>query len=298
MRIAIVQTDPTLSSDTAVNRVRVWELLESKKLLNSSGGSIHSQDCVDAFIFPELSFSKYCFERKEDASMIAESANGPTFQWAQKLATLTSAFVQVGLVLEEGNCLFNAVLLVGPDGTLRCTYRKHFLFDVDTIWAEEGPSFHSFAASDFGSAGPTQIGLGICMDINPYKFEAPFDEMEFSNFHASHGSQFILFSSAWCTDIDNPPNQEQTWSYWAMRLRALRKSNCQYVYFICANRVGEELRPQALGQREGMPAPGSLTLFVGGSAVIRMPGKLSEDPPTLIAGMPHRNEDVLVVHLP
>lgn len=28
-----------------------------------------------------------------------------------------------------------------------------------------------------------QVGLGICMDINPYRFEAPFDRFEWANFH-------------------------------------------------------------------------------------------------------------------
>lgn len=47
-----------------------------------------------------------------------------------------------------------------------------------------------------------QVGLGICMDINPYRFEAPFDRFEWANFHKQVRSMpstacvFLVLSAA------------------------------------------------------------------------------------------------------
>jgi len=59
--------------------------------------------------------------------------------------------------------------LVNRDGTLLYNYRKHFLYESDEVWAEEGESFK--AIDLVNTEGKTfRAGLAICMDINPYKF--------------------------------------------------------------------------------------------------------------------------------
>eukprot|EP00959_Pyramimonas_sp_CCMP1952_P467215 9491232-Pyramimonas_sp.AAC.1 len=76
---------------------------------------------------------------------------------------------------------------------------------------------------------PLYVGLGICMDINPYEFKAPFSAFEFANFHREQGTQLILFSSAWCNShpddtLDRkrtPPDMMETLNYWLNRLRPL-----------------------------------------------------------------------------
>jgi len=41
------------------------------------------------------------------------------------------------------------------------------------------------------------------MDINPYRFEAPFTDFEFANFHREQQSNIILCSMAWLSKKDD-----------------------------------------------------------------------------------------------
>lgn len=97
---------------------------------------------------------------------------------------------------------FNSLCLVNPEGVLVHTYQKHFLFEADETWAEEGPGF---CAKEIivqtGGGGISErkmtAGMGICMDINPYRFTAPFRAFEFANFQRNAGADVILFSTNW-----------------------------------------------------------------------------------------------------
>ena len=39
--------------------------------------------------------------------------------------------------------------------------------------------------------------LGVCMDINPREFEAPWEAYELATAVKAHGSSLLLFASAW-----------------------------------------------------------------------------------------------------
>ena len=39
--------------------------------------------------------------------------------------------------------LYNSIYLFSPEGEIILTYQKHFLYEADEFWAEEGPSFLS-----------------------------------------------------------------------------------------------------------------------------------------------------------
>jgi predicted amidohydrolase len=107
---------------------------------------------------------------------------------------------------EEGERLYNALVVVGPDGAVLAQYHKSFLYCVDKTWASEGGGFISVpipivtrggggggGATGGGGGGgggeggdgrgegesggeepPVLASLGICMDINPREFQAPW----------------------------------------------------------------------------------------------------------------------------
>ncbi|KAF9578972.1 Carbon-nitrogen hydrolase [Lunasporangiospora selenospora] len=93
---------------------------------------------------------------------------------------------------EEKEEYFNSTCLVSPKGTLVSTYSKTFLYYTDENWAQEGPGFQSTDIEGLG-----KVGFGICMDVNPRQFKAPFEAFEFSNFHLDQKSKLILCSMAW-----------------------------------------------------------------------------------------------------
>lgn len=88
--------------------------------------------------------------------------------------------------------------------------------------------------------------LGVCMDINPREFEAPWEAYELATAVKAHGSSLLLFASAWTNghpDDDPatfaPVDPRSVMTYWLNRLAPLvgEKHEC---HFVCANRVGEE----------------------------------------------------------
>ena len=42
-----------------------------------------------------------------------------------------------------------------------------------------------------------KLGIGICMDLNPYEFTAPFEKMEFSTFCKENDVECIVFLTNW-----------------------------------------------------------------------------------------------------
>ena len=39
--------------------------------------------------------------------------------------------------------MYNSQLIISPEGILVKSYHKHFLFETDEIWADEGSSFET-----------------------------------------------------------------------------------------------------------------------------------------------------------
>ncbi|KAJ3158941.1 Carbon-nitrogen hydrolase [Geranomyces michiganensis] len=153
------------------------------------------------------------------------------------MASTLSAHVQVGYPRRVGQKLFNSVSLVAPDGRTVYTYDKHFLYEADEIWAQEGAGFACVEVDKLGKVGP-----GICMDINPYQFTAPFEAYEFATFQVQAGATILPVSMAWILSDDESPGlgpAAGTVQYWALRMKPFIEADRQ-VLFIAANRTGRE----------------------------------------------------------
>ena len=92
---------------------------------------------------------------------------------------------------------------------------------------------------------------GICVDINPYNFEAPWTAYEPANHAREARAKVVLLSMAWSmthrsreelADQAMAPDGD-TVAYWVERLRPLMDSSKgaeQEVIISCAHRVGAE----------------------------------------------------------
>ncbi|KAG0073892.1 Carbon-nitrogen hydrolase, partial [Podila epicladia] len=100
---------------------------------------------------------------------------------------------------------YNSIAFVDPQGQLVTTYAKTFLYYTDENWAEEGPGFKSIEVEGLG-----KVGFGICMDVNPYQFKAPFAAFEFSSYHVEHKSTLLLCSMAWNKGEEAPKKEKTT----------------------------------------------------------------------------------------
>jgi protein N-terminal amidase len=206
------------------------------------------QDPVDIVILPEMCFTGYNLSR-ETVCALAEEEDGETVQWARKLiASGLCKYVMLGFPLRRPNQdeFFNCVVIVSSSNPIgkALIYKKHFLYEVDESWAKEGPGFTSFNLNLDGLHLKTCPG--ICMDINPKGFKAPFTAYEFARHCQSEQARLILLSNAWRLGPDaivqDPLEPHHaTIRYWIQRLAPLvLESHDSPILVVVCNRTGVE----------------------------------------------------------
>ncbi|EED18122.1 asparagine amidohydrolase, putative [Talaromyces stipitatus ATCC 10500] len=256
----------------------------------------------DILVLPEMAFSGYNFPSLEAIRPYLEvQGHGPSAQWARRTAQRLKCKVCVGYpeiyqpdassadgnnenengsgLVANSAKMYNSLLVVDEAGEVIHNYRKRFLYYTDESWASEGEAEWSFKFLEFqpvmfdadttsllpeSSRNPIQIPttFGICMDINPYKFEAPFDAWEFAYRVLNSQSHLVIISAAWlvndATSIMGKPSQlpdMDTFNYWIRRFWPLLEKKINYgdkqlngfssstetkVIIVFANRTGVE----------------------------------------------------------
>jgi len=151
---------------------------------------------------------------------------------------------------------YNSLVFVDKTGSVIAHTRKSFLYYTDETWASEGQGFHSGKIEIGPSLSTTKVASGICMDMNPYKFEAPWTSYEFANHALASGAELVVLSMAWLTRLSAFELQAQakqpdldTVSYWLERMRPLLGPNGreEEVLVVFANRCGEEGESPVMG---------------------------------------------------
>lgn len=186
---------------------------------------------------------------------------------------------------------YNSLCFVDRQGQLVTTYQKTFLFETDELWAREGPGFRTIDIPELG-----RVGLGICMDINPYKFKADFHAYEFATYHSEQKTQLIICCMAWLRSSGGGGalgvNQ-----YWVHRLLPLchKRHTKQHFYFVACNRSGQE-RGESIGISHIFEMAHLSIIdvtYAGGSSVIDLAGP----PFRLLDYLEETDEDVMVVEI-
>ena len=193
--------------------------------------------------------------------------------------------------------IYNSAVMVSPKGDVVFNYRKTFLYETDEGWGCSEPPTHTY---NDGTAFPLtgnitlasgqqlRTQVGICMDLNPYKFKSPFTDYEFANAALKNKASLILCPTAWLhpdspdimtqkdddDDDGNPITEDykrsrlaevleyqipedpnmSTVNYWLMRMNPFLKipdSNSRRKAFVVCNRSGVE----------------DLTMYAGSSSI-------------------------------
>jgi protein N-terminal amidase len=165
---------------------------------------------------------------------------------------------------DSGESRFNSLLIVDPAGSTLQNYQKRFLYYTDETWADEGEngkgdfalpiplSSTNSPPSRSGDTSTTTIPttVGICMDINPYRFIAPYTAYEFARHAISSGAKLIVLSMAWLTllepeelsELSSRPDMD-TFQYWIKRFWPFVSGDDWdggEIVIVFANRCGEE----------------------------------------------------------
>ncbi|KAM3504216.1 hypothetical protein MY10362_003708 [Beauveria mimosiformis] len=241
MRIACLQYAPQLA-ETDRNVERADAILDRAD----------PQD-IDLLVLPELAFSGYNFKSLSHISPHLElGETGITAAWSRQAALKYDCAVVAGYPEKVDPVhswpadpeYYNSAIIIDGDGDIVGNYRKSHLYYTDETWALEGrDGFYTGHVRGLG-----HLVLGICMDINPYKFEAPWEAYEFSNHALETGARLLVLSMAWCTNDDqeefllkpNEPDMD-TLLYWITRLQPIVSIDSnQETIIVFGNRCGAE----------------------------------------------------------
>jgi len=147
VRVAVQQFVPEFGQVQA-NRDRLVASLEAAPAAGK----------IDLAVLPELIVTGYAFGSRAELETFAETVPGPTTEAVQAAARRLDAHVIIGLAERDGERVYNAAALIGPDGVLG-TYRKVHLFaDERTIFDAGQEPWPVFRVDD------VPVGLMICFD--------------------------------------------------------------------------------------------------------------------------------------
>ena len=171
---------------------------------------------ADIIVLPELAFTGYLFEDREELYELAENVSeSPTVHGLSKLCKNNTFFLVVGFAERFKGRLFNSALVIGPSGLLY-RYRKLHLFDTEKEYFDPGDT----PLKTIEIRG-TKVGVMIC-------FDWVFPEVARSL--ALQGADLLC----------HPSNLVLAYCQKTMLIRSLENS----VYSVTANRTGRDIRPR------------------------------------------------------
>ncbi len=171
---------------------------------------------ADIIVLPELAFSGYYFEDREELRSIAEDVSESSIVASlSNLCRDNDFYLATGFAEREKEKLYNSALLIGPCGVV-CSYRKLHLFNTEKEYFDPGDT--PLKTVDIGTA---KVGLMICFDwVFP----------EVARTLALQGVDLLC----------HPANLVLTYCQKTMLTRCLENS----VFAVTANRTGAEIRPR------------------------------------------------------
>lgn len=195
---------------------------------------------VQLTIFPECAATGYCFESLEEALPYAESIPGPITERMSAACAELKTFAVFGMIEKHENGVFNAAVMVGPEGVISSYRKVHLPFLGVDMFATYGD--RPFAVH---GAGDLKVGLNICYD-------SAFPEA--SRVMAIQGVDLVALPTNW------PPGAECVAEH-TINTRAMENA----IYYAAINRVGTERGFTFIGKSR-ICGPGGETLATGSAS--------------------------------
>lgn len=188
---------------------------------------------ADVICFPEYLTTGYV---KEGFAKLAEPIPGPGLKQLQSAAAEHGVYVVASMAERSGGELYNAAILVGPDGNL-AKYRKVHLFADESSHFRGGDGYH-VADTEFG-----KVGLMVCYD-------AIFPEV--ARTLCLKGAEVIFVPANWM----NPFSPQ-----WRLATSARALDN--QVWIVATNRVGADVMYTYFGQSRVVDPYGNVVVECG-----------------------------------
>ncbi|GJE13867.1 MULTISPECIES: nitrilase family protein [Methylobacterium] len=209
IRVSCIQFEPQLGA-VADNVARASDLVRAAA---AEGGRL--------IVLPELASTGYVFESAAEAAALAEPVpDGPTTRAWAALAAELGVHIVAGIAESAGDVLYNAAVIVGPEGYIG-TYRKAHLWDRENVF---------FAKGDLGfpvfDTALGKVGVAICYDG---WFPETFRRL------ALGGAEIVCIPTNWVPMPDQPEGE-------AAMANTLHRAaaHTNGLFIACADRVGIE----------------------------------------------------------
>jgi predicted amidohydrolase len=147
MHVAVAQMQPRLGENDRNLEAGIARLEEAV----AAGAEL--------LVLPECAIPGYMFDSLEEAMPFAEDIPGPTTEALEAACRRLGAHVVCGLLEREGDVLYNAAVLVGPDGLVGGYRKTHLPFLGVDRFVTPGDELSVFE-TPLG-----RIGLEICYDL-------------------------------------------------------------------------------------------------------------------------------------
>ncbi len=182
-----------------------------------------SSEGAELTVFPECALTGYCFASLEEALPYAETIPGPSTDTLQSVCQELNHSVVVGMLEQADDGVYNAAVLITPEGVLGA-YRKIHLpyLGVDRFATPGDRKFEVYEHP------PARIGLNICYD-------SAFPES--SRAMTLQQADLIILPTNWPTGADCVAEH-------AINTRAMENG----IFYCAINRVGEERGFQFIGK--------------------------------------------------
>lgn len=217
LTVAAVQMEPRVGSK-ADNIARSLQAIEHAA---GQGATV--------IVLPELTSSGYVFASREEAFSLAETVHDgdATEVWTEAARRL-NVYVVAGLAERDGDKLFNAAIVAGPQGLIG-RYRKLHLWGHEHLFFERGdlgcPVFHT----EIG-----RLAAVICYD-------AWFPETY--RMLAAQGADIVCMPTNWVPMPQQPPERMAM-----ANTLVMANAHSNGLNVICANRIGIERGQPFIGQ--------------------------------------------------
>ncbi len=142
------------------------------------------------------------------ACQLAAEIPGPTCGVLCRAASEASLYVVAGLTERAGSRVYNAAVLISPEGHLLLKHRKINLLDIEQSVYSTGDRL-TISETTCGV-----IGVNICADNFP-------DSLVLGHSLARMGAEILLSPSAWAVPAEHDPVAEPYGALWEASYRSL-----------------------------------------------------------------------------
>jgi len=193
-------------------------LMETGKNLDYIVGAVGEAAAsrADLIVFPECSLTGYIFHSRAEAMPFAETLPGPSTEKLAPLCRERGVYVIFGLLEKEGDRIFNAAALVGPQGFMARYRKTHLPFLGVDRFVDRGDGPFEVHETPIGN-----IGIYICYDVV---------------FPESSRVMTLMGADILALPTNFPQVRRETLSTFIVSARAIENK----VHVVAADRVGSE----------------------------------------------------------